>query len=399
MDGKKPFSQCIADFAKLILMHERSTRRDVLLAGLSAATTLRAAKASYAYVGCYTTAQRHGHGDGIHAYRMDPETGSWTHIQRLGDLVNPSFLIPSRDCRFLYSVHGDEQYATSFAVDPATGMLRRLNQAATGGSNGVHQALDRSGKFMVVANYGTGTVAVLPVRPDGTLADQHQLVSLPGQPGPHKMEQTGSHPHQVVFDPSGRFLMVPDKGLDRVFVFRFDSTSGRLSPTAQASVQARPGAGPRHGAFHPTLPVAWVANEMHSTVTTFAWNASDGSLKPIQILPSLPADFTGNNSCAEIAISNDGRFVYISNRGHDSVAIFAVNPESGTLSSFGWQSTQGRTPRFIGLDPTNRFLYATNEQSDTVVTFHVDPASGRLTPAGQVVKNASPVTIAFASSR
>jgi 6-phosphogluconolactonase len=234
------------------------------------------------------------------------------------------------------------------------------------------------------------------VHPDGTLADQVQLVSLPGEPGPHRKEQTGSHPHQVVFDPSGRFVMVPDKGLDRVFVFHFDEARGRLAPTKQGSVTTRPGAAPRHGGFHPSLPVVWVANEMNSTVTTFAWNPGDGSLKPIQILPSVPADYTGNNSCAEMAISKSGRYVYVSNRGHDSVAIFAADGKTGKLAPVGWQPTQGRTPRFIGLDPANRFLYAANEQGDTVVTFRVDQATGRLSPTGQIIKNASPVTIAFA---
>ena len=372
------------------------TRRTILKSGLALATPLRAAHSAYAYVGCYTTAERHGRGDGIHVYRMDPETGAWTHIQRLGGLVNPSFIILSHDQRFLYSAHGDETYATSFAVDQSTGEIKKLNQAPTGGGNGAHLALDRSGKFLVVANYANGTLAVLPVHPDSTLGGQIQLVPLPGEPGPHKKEQTSSHPHQVVFDPSGRFLMAPDKGLDRVFVFHFDAASGKLTPTQQGSVTSRPGAAPRHGAFHPTLPVVWVANEIASSVTTFAWNPNDGSLKPVQILPSIPADYTGNNSCAEIAVSKNGRHVYVSNRGHDSVAIFESNPKTGVLTSVGWQSTQGKTPRFIGLDPSNRFLYAANEQSDTVVTFRVDQATGRLAPTGQVIKNASPVTIAFA---
>jgi 6-phosphogluconolactonase (cycloisomerase 2 family) len=141
--------------------------------------------------------------------------------------------------------------------------------------------------------------------------------------------------------------------------------------------------------------VVWVANEMQSSVTTFAWNASDGSLKPIQIVPALASDYIGNSTCAEIAVSKNGRFVYVSNRGHDSVAIFSADPETGKLAPVGWQSTQGRTPRFLSLDPANRFLYAANEQGDTIVTFRVDQATGRLTPTGQVIKNASPVTIAF----
>ncbi len=373
------------------------TRRTILQSAIALAAPLRAAAPAYAYVGCFTSADRHARGDGIHVYRMDRETGAWSHVQRVGDVVNPSFQVLSHDGRFLYSVHADQTYASSFAVDAGTGMLKHLNQAAIGGTNGTHLALHQSGRFLAVANYASGGVEILPVRPDGTLADQIQVAPLQGEPGPHKQEQTNSHPHEVVFDPTGRFLMVPDKGLDRVFAFRFDESTGRLAPTKQGSVKTRPGAGPRHGAFHPTLPVAWVANEMQSTVTTFAWNAADGSLKPIQIQPSLPDDFTGDSTCAEVAVTKDGRHVYVSNRGHDSVAIFAVDAAKGTLKPVGWQPTQGKTPRFIGLDPANRFLYAANEQGDTIVTFRVEAASGRLTPTGHVIRNGTPVCITFST--
>jgi 6-phosphogluconolactonase len=366
-----------------------------LVAPLLAGTSWAQKTTTYAYVGCYTTEQRHGHGDGIHVYRMDPETGAWTHLQRVGNLVNPSFLIVSRDQRFLYSVHGDEHYATSFAVNKDTGSLTRLNQAETGGSNGAHVAIDRSGRFLLVANYATASVGVLPLRPDGSLADNIQVVSLKGEHGPHRTEQASSHPHHIVFDPSGRFVAVPDKGLDRIFVFRFDAESGKL--TENGSVMTRPGAGPRHIAFHPKLPVAWVINELNSTVTTYHWDAEQGALRPMQTLPSIPADFTGANTGAEIVVSSDGRFVYCSNRGHDSVAIYGVNAPAGSLTSIGWAPTQGKGPRYIGLDPSQRFLYATNERGDTVVGFHVDPVTGRLTPTGQVIQNASPVTIAFAN--
>src|SRR6266849_6114533 len=311
----------------------------------AAAQTPPGAPSMYAYVGSFTTAQRKARGDGIHVYRTDPATGAWTHVQHLGDLVNPSYLALSRDQRFLYSVHGDEDYATAFALDPATGQAKVLNRAATGGKNGVREAVDPSGKFLVMANYASGSVAVLPIAPDGSLKDQHQLVQLPGDPGPHKVEQTSSHPHDIVFDPSGRFVLVPDKGLDRVFVFRFDTERGTLTA--------------------------------------------------LQVMSTLPTDFTGYSTTAEIAVSPDGRFVYGSNRGHDSVTIFAANPE-GLLSVVGWQPTQGSGPRFIGLDPAGHFLYAANEQGDTVVTFRVDGSSGKLTPTGQVIKNASPVTIVFA---
>jgi 6-phosphogluconolactonase len=349
----------------------------------------------FAYAGCYTTEQRQAHGDGIHVYLMDQQTGAWSHIQHVGDLVNPSFLILSRDQRFLYSVHGDEAYATAFAVDPGSGFLTLRNRADTGGVNGVHLAADPSGRFIVVANYAAGSVAVLPVRQDGGLGNQIQLIGLQGEPGPNPKEQASSHPHHIVFDPSGRFVLAPDKGFDRVFVFRFDAASGKLSPAEPAAVKARAGSGPRHAAFHPALPVAWVLNELASSVTTYDWDARHGSLKPVETLPTLPSGFSGPNTAAEIAVSRDGRFVYCSNRGHDSIAIYSAHPKTGRVSSVGWAPTQGAQPRFIGFDPSYRFLYAANERSDTIVAFRVDSATGRLTPTGQVVKNASPVTIAF----
>ena len=361
----------------------------------AAAQTSPGATAMYAYVGSFTTAQRKARGDGIHVYRTDLATGAWTHVQHIGDLVNPSYLALSHDQRFLYAVHGDEDYATAFALDPATGQAKLLNRAAAGGKNGVREAVDPSGKYLVMANYASGSVAVLPIAPDGSLKDQHQLVQLPGEPGPHKVEQTSSHPHDIVFDPSGRFVLVPDKGLDRVFVFRFDGATGRLTPTAQGSVKSRPGAGSRHLAFHPRLPIVWVLNELDSTVATYRFDTEQGALTALQVMSTLPSDFTGYSTTAEIAVSPDGRFVYGSNRGHDSVTIFAANPD-GLLSVVGWQPSQGRDPRFIGLDPGGRFLYAANEQADTVVTFRVEGSSGKLTPTGQAIKNASPVTIVFA---
>ena len=247
-----------------------------------------------------------------------------------------------------------------------------------------------------MANYGSGSVAVLPVRKDGGLEDATQVVPLTGSPGPHRVEQTASHPHQVVIDPSGRFVIVPDKGLDRIFVFAFDAASGKLTPTSQGSAVARAGSGPRHAAFHPALPVLWTLNEIGSTVASYHWDRATGQLRAAQILPTLPADFTGESTGAEIAVSGSGQFVYCSNRGHDSVAIFSADQRTGLLSPVAWMPSQGRTPRFIGFDPSQRFLCAANEQSDTLVTWRADGASGRLAPVGKVVKNGSPVTIAFA---
>ena len=350
----------------------------------------------FAYVGAFTTEKRKARGDGIHVYRIDA-AGGWTHLQRLGGLVNPSFLALSPDRRFLYSAHGDETYATAFALDRATGLAQLINTAATGGSNGVHPAIDPSGRFLVVANYASGSVAVLAIGGDGALRDQHHLHVLRGKPGPNKVEQAGSHPHQVAFDPTGSFLLVPDKGLDCVFVFRFDRASGQLTPAEPACVKARPGAGPRHLAFHPQRPIVWVLNELDSTVTTCRWDGDTGALQPVQVISTLPRDFAGTSTTAEIAVTADGRFVYGSNRGHDSVAAYAVEAD-GTLAPIDIFPTQGRRPRFICLDPTGRFLHAANEQSDTIVAFRVDPATGRLSSTGQVIANASPVTIVFAGA-
>jgi 6-phosphogluconolactonase (cycloisomerase 2 family) len=373
------------------------TRRE-WIAATAAATAAYAQPARghaplFAYVGCYTSAERYARGDGIHVYRVDPGTYAWTPVHTAGNLVNPSFLVPRPDGRVLYSVHGDETYATALSVDRETGRLAVINRANTGGRNGVHQSLDPGGRFLLVANYSTGSVGILPVRPDGGLADAVHVVPLPGQPGPHRVEQASSHPHQILFDPSGKFVVVPDKGLDRIFVFRFDPATGSLTPTAQGAGVARSGAGPRHAAFHPTLTVLWCLNEISSTITTWFWEAERGHLRAAQILPTLPPDFTAENTASEIALGAAGRVVYCSNRGHDSIAAFPVDSDTGLLGTPTWTATQGRTPRFIGFDPARRVLYATNEQSDTIVPFRAEGI--RLTPAGAAVRSASPVSIAF----
>src|SRR5215470_590429 len=358
--------------------------------GPAAAQTPSETSAIYAYVGSFTTAQRKAHGDGIHVYRVDPATGDWTHVQHIGDLVNPSFLALSPDQRFLYSVHGDEDYATAFALDPATGEAKLVNRAATGGKNGVRGTVDPSGKFLLVANYASGNVAVLPIAPDGSLKDQHQVVQLTGEPGPHKVEQVSSHPHDIVFDPSGRFVVVPDKGLDRIFVFRFDAATGKLSPTEQGSVKSRSGAGPRHLAFHPKRPVVWVLNELDSTITTYSFDTESGALQALQVLSILRPEFTGDSTAAEIAVLPSVPVVYASIRGQDAVAFFGVIARDATLRLVAWQSTLGKTPRFIGLDPLGRNLYAANEQSDTVNTLRIDQRTAHPIAGSNIVQNASP---------
>lgn len=354
-----------------------------------------AAVPTFAYVGCYTSRERDGRGEGINVYRIDAGTGRWTHVQLLKGIENPSFLTFDGRRRTLYAAHGDGGEATSYRVDAASGHLTPLNRQATGGRNGVSLAVDATDRFLVLANYSSGSVAVLPIDPDGSLAPLSDLYALPGKAGPHRTEQASSHPHDVVFDPRRRFLIVPDKGLDADFVFSLDAATGKLVAADPPSVASRPGAGPRHAAFHPTAPCAYVINELDSTITTFRFDPERGGLAPLQVITTLPPAFTGHSTTSEIAVSPCGRFVYGANRGHGSLAIFGVDAATGALAPVGWESTQGKTPRFFALEPSGTFLYAANQDSDTIVTFRVDEAEGRLVPTGQVVRTGSPATIVF----
>ncbi len=351
--------------------------------------------AMFVYVGCYTTKQRNARGEGINVYRMDRASGAWTHLQLVRDLVNPSWLTLDGQQRCLYSAHGDGEVVTAFGIDKSTGQLKLLNQQATGGKNGVRIAVDSTNKYLVCANYSSGTVAVLPINPDGSLGPLSDLATLTGNPGPHRTEQASPHPHDVPFDRSGRFVVVPDKGLDKVFVYKLDTARGKLVASDAPFATSRPGAGPRHADFHPSKPYAYVINELDSTITTYRFDSSSGELKPLQVITTLPPSFTGNSTTSEIAVAPSGRFVYGSNRGHDSIAIFAVDAASGTLTPVDWEPTQGKTPRFFGFDPSGAFLYAANQDSDTIVCFRVDRASGKLSSTGSVVKTGSPSSIVF----
>ena len=347
----------------------------------------------YAYVGCRTTRERNARGDGISVYKIEAATERWEQVQLVSNLVNPSFLAFDRTGRCLYTVHGDLSEVSGFRIDPATGKLTQFTKADTKGKNPVHLAIDPTNRFMVVANHITSTVAVLPVGEDGALGPVSDLMKLEGKLGPHRVEQPFAKPHQIEFDPAGRFIVVPDKGLDRVFTFRLDN--GRLVAADPASVSARETSGPRHIAFHPSAPRAYVVNELDSTVTTYHYDPATGKLTPFQIIPTLPQSFTGDSRGSEIAVSADGRFVYASNRGFDSVAVFAVAPDTGWLTPIEFAPSKGKTPRFFALDPTGRFVFVANEDSDTIVKFAVDGPSGKLTLTDDVVHTGSPVCIVF----
>ena len=348
---------------------------------------------SYVYVGARTTKERNARGDGLNVYRMDNASGAWTHLQLLGDLVNPSFLAFDRTQRFLYTVHGDLSDITAMRIEAGSGRLQVINRQNTEGKNPVHLAIDPSNRFIVVANHITSTLALLPRQEDGSLGAVIDLVKLEGKIGPHRVEQPFAKPHQVEFDPSGRFIVVPDKGLDLVFTYRIDAEKGKLVQVGQP-VQARESAGPRHVAFHPGGKLAYVVNELDSTVTAYRFNPANGALAPFQVVSAVPDTYTGDSRAAEIAVSGDGRFVYASNRGNDSIAILAIDAANGRLTPVGWTLSGGKTPRFFALAVSDNFMFAANEDSDTVTMF-TRAEDGRLLPTDKAVKVGSPVCLLF----
>lgn len=351
----------------------------------------------YAYVGSRTTRERHARGDGLSVYRVHDQDGHLERVQLVADLVNPSFLALNRQQDRLYTVHGDGHEVSVFAVSPSDGTLQFLQRQDCGGLNPVHLALDPSGGFLVVSDHlgqQGGTLAVMPVHQDGQLGPVCQRVAMTGAPGPHRKEQAHAKPHFNPFDPSGRFVVVPDKGLDRVFVFRFEQ--GRLVPAAVPWMDTREGAGPRHVAFHPTLPCAYVLNELDSTVLACSLNADNGTLQALQVLPCLPDSFTGNSRASEVEVSADGQTLYASNRGHDSIAVFRIDSHTGRLDLLEVIPSAGKTPRFFALSPTGTALYVLNEDSDSITRFGVERDTGRLTPGGPSVHCGSPVCLVFA---
>ncbi|MDI1286094.1 MAG: lactonase family protein [Reyranella sp.] len=349
-------------------------------------------KTLLAYVGSYTTPGRNGHGNGINVYQVDPRTGAFTHLQHVGDLENPSFLAIDPSGRFLYSVHGDRSEATAFRIDQATGKLYLLNREATGGYNPVHLAFDTTGSFLTVVNYGSDSLAVLPIRMDGRLASYSTLTPVEGTLGPHRVQQRNIAPHHIPLDRQGRFFYVPCKGSDCIVAYRLDEK--RCVLVEAARVAARPSAAPRHIDFHPAKALAYVINELDSTITTYRQDRRSGKLTPLQTIPSTPSGFTGYSTGAEIWLDAAGRNIYVSNRGHDSIGVFAVDTATGTLSPRQWVPTKGRTPRFFAFDPAQKHLYVANQDSHTIITYKVG-RDGRLAPNRVRVKVGSPACIVF----
>jgi 6-phosphogluconolactonase len=279
----------------------------------------------------------------------------------------------------------------AFAIDPKSGKLTSLNQESSGGAGPCHLIVDGAGRCVLVANYGGGSVAALPIHPDGRIAHASAFVRHQGK-SVDPRRQDKPYAHSINLDAAGRFAFAADLGADKVFVYRYDGARGTLVANDPPAAKVAPGAGPRHFAFHPNGRAAYVINELDSTVTAFRYDPEKGILTETQAVSTLPSGFTGKSWTAEVVVHPSGKFLYGSNRGHDSIAIFAIDA-SGKLTVVGHQPTQGKTPRNFAVDPTGRFLLAANQDSNTIVLFRIDRQRGRLEPTGDVVEAPMPVCI------
>jgi 6-phosphogluconolactonase len=389
----------------------KSTRRDFMkaagVATLGAAVTSRAAHALSVvntaararellmYVGTYTS----GKSEGIYLYRLSLADGSLTRVSATGGVNSPSYLTLERARRFLYAVEETEEFegaksgaVSAFTVERTDGSLRFINRQASMGGAPCYVNADSTGRFVLVANYSGGNVAVLPVKKGGGLGKATDVRQDSGS-GPVRERQEGPHAHSVLLDPSNRHAYSCDLGTDKVMVYDFDSRRGTLTPNRQPFVSLKSGAGPRHLTFDRAGRHVYVLNELDSTVTAFARERTTGALQELKTYPLLPADFNGENTGADIHLTPDGRFLYCSNRGHDSIAAFRVDARAGDLTPAGHTPTGGRTPRNFAVDPTGRFLLVANQHSDSVVTFRIEPSTGALAATGHTAEIPSPVCL------
>ncbi|MBI5383793.1 MAG: lactonase family protein [Verrucomicrobia bacterium] len=376
----------IAAFAGLILVAE---------------LPLAAAPASqfHVYFGTYTGKKSAG----IYVCRLDAATGKLTVPELAAETPNPTFLAVHPQLPALYAAgrplllaanEVKDGMVSAFAISPDTGKLTFLNQRSSRGSGPCHLSVDRSGRCVLVANYGSGSIAALPLNQDGSLGESTAFIQHTGS-SVNKQRQAGPHAHWIDTSPDNRFALVCDLGLDKVLLYTLDPAKGALAPSDPAFAGVTPGAGPRHLAFHPNGKFAYVINEMGNTVTAFSYAAASGTLKSIQTLPTLPEGFAGPSSTAEVEVHPYGKFLYGSNRGHDSIAVYAIDGGTGQLTFIEHQSTQGKTPRNFAIDPTGRWLLAANQGTDNVVVFGLDLTTGRLKPTGHTVEVGAPVCVKF----
>jgi 6-phosphogluconolactonase len=349
------------------------------------------------YVGTYTVRGS----EGIYAYRYDTASGQLESLGLAAKTSNPSFVAIHPNHRFLYTVNEDHDYEgqssgaiSAFSIDSKTGKLTFLNQLATRGADPCHLSFDHTGKFVLVANYTGGSMAAFPVSEEGRLGDASDFIQQKGS-GPNHERQEAPHAHWIDLSPDNHFALNADLGLDQIFVYRFDAAKGTLTPDNPPSAKLAPGAGPRHVAFHPRGLFVYVINELNSTVTVFSYDTKSGALHEVQTVSSLPNDFKVENSPAEIVVHPSGKFLYASNRGHDSIAVFSIDPKKGTLTTIEHVPTKGKAPRNFEIDPDGKRLLVANQESDNIVVFRIDPKTGRLTPTGQELKIPAPVCIRF----
>ena len=358
------------------------------------------------FIGTYTMPIRfgtgkilEGKGKGIYVYRLDVSSGSMEQCGLAEGVPNPSYLAFDPSHRFLYAVNELKEFegaptgaVSAFTVDSGSGKLSFLNSRPTHGTDPCHLTVDKTGRYVLVANFMSGSVCVLPIREDGSLGDATDVIQHRGS-SIDPLRQSGPHAHAVTLDDTGRYVFVPDLGTDKLMVYRFDANRGKLEPNEEPWVEVSAGAGPRQLVMHPRGGYAYLINELDSTMTAFRYDRDRCILREIQTLSTLPEDFKGAITCAEVQISPSGKFLYGSNRGHDSIVIYAIDQMDGMLTCVGHESTQGKTPRHFAVDPAGEFLLAANQDTDSVVPFRLDPASGELIATGHSADVPTPVCV------
>jgi 6-phosphogluconolactonase len=342
-----------------------------------------------AFIGTYTT----GESEGIYTYRFDAGTGALERLSVIGGISNPSWVEISPSGRYLYAV-GEESHGVikAYAVDRATGALTYLNEQLTGGEVPCHISVDPTESYALLANYGSGSVAMLPIQADGSLGPLTGFVQHEGS-SIHPVRQLGPHAHSIILDAANGLAFAPDLGIDKLLVYDLDLDKGTLAPHEIPWVRTPAGAGPRHFDIHPNGQFAYLINELASSVTVLRYYADLGVFGEIETVSTLPDGFDGETTCADIHVAPSGKFVYGSNRGHDSIAMFAIDQATGRLTSLGHESTRGQTPRNFTIDPSGTWLLAANQDTSTIVTFRIHPQTGHLHPTGQITNIPNPVCI------
>ncbi len=372
-----------------------------LLSALIAAQPAKADK-YLLYVGTYTQDTK---SKGIYVYSFDPATGKVTDLGVAAETANPSFVAADPTGKYLFAVNELPTFqgpnsggVSAFTIDHRTGKLTFLNEVPSRGADPCYIIVDKVGKHVLVANYTGGSIAVFPIGPDGKLGEATAFVQHTGH-GTDPKRQEGPHAHSIDLSPDQRFAFVDDLGLNELLVYKYDATKGTLSPNDPPYAMLDPGIGPRHFVLAPSGKFAYVVAEMGSSVTAFSIDLKAGTLKKLQTISALPKDYKGENDDAEIHIHPNGKFLYASNRGHNSIAVFAIDPAKGTLTQVEDVPTQGEIPRSFELDPTGKFLFAENEKSDSIVIFRIDANTGRLTPTVEKIDVPSPVDVKFLKAR